>query len=110
VRKETGGHVEVKAEIALGAPLMTDPEIKSIAEKYGVSASTILISYHVNKGTVVLPKSVSEKRITENRKVIALSGEDIESLDQLAASGKAQRINTPLWGWDLGFEDWYKSA
>jgi glycerol 2-dehydrogenase (NADP+) len=110
VRKETGGHVEDTAEIALGAPLMTDPEIKSIAEKHGVSASTILISYHVNKGTVVLPKSVSEKRITENRKVIALSGEDIESLDQLAAGGKAQRINTPLWGWDLGFEDWYKSA
>jgi glycerol 2-dehydrogenase (NADP+) len=28
-------------------------------------------------------------------------------LDALAAQGKAKRINTPLFGWDLGFDDWY---
>lgn len=28
-------------------------------------------------------------------------------LDGMAAAGKAQRINTPKWGWDLGFDDWY---
>jgi glycerol 2-dehydrogenase (NADP+) len=87
---------------------MSDPEIKAVADKYGVSAATILISYHINKGTVVLPKSVSEKRISDNRKAISLAKEDVELLDGLAAKGKAQRINTPAWGWDLGFEDWYK--
>lgn len=87
---------------------MSDPEIESIAKKNNVSPSTILISYHINKGTVVLPKSVSEKRISDNRKAIALSKEDLDKLDGLAANGKAQRINTPLWGWDLGFDDWYK--
>ncbi|KAL4799015.1 protein GCY [Aspergillus venezuelensis] len=76
-----------------GAPIMEDEEIQSIAEKNGVSAATVLISYHVNKGVVVLPKSVTEKRIV---------------LDGLAAKGKAKRINTPLWGFDLGFEDWYR--
>ncbi|GFZ51928.1 Glycerol 2-dehydrogenase (NADP(+)) [Saitozyma sp. JCM 24511] len=90
-----------------GAPLMTDPEIQAIASKNGVSAATILISYHVNKGVVVLPKSVSEKRILSNKEAIKLSPEDIEVLDGLAAKGKAKRINTPLWGNDLGFEDWY---
>ncbi|WWC98840.1 hypothetical protein V866_005733 [Kwoniella sp. B9012] len=90
-----------------GAPIMSDPEIAAIASKNDVSPATILISYHVNKGTVVLPKSVSEKRITDNRKVIKLSAEDVEKLDALAANGKAKRINTPLWGWDLGFDDWY---
>lgn len=87
---------------------MSDSEIESIAKKNNVSPSRILISYHINKGTVVLPKSVSEKRISDNRKAIALSKEDLEKLDGLAANGKAQRINTPLWGWDLGFDDWYK--
>ncbi|BEJ12735.1 hypothetical protein CspHIS471_0211950 [Cutaneotrichosporon sp. HIS471] len=90
-----------------GAPLMSDPEITDIAEKHGVSAATVLISYHVNHGTVAIPKSVSEKRIASNQRVIKLSEEDMAVLDGLAANGKAKRINTPLWGWDLGFEDWY---
>lgn len=90
-----------------GAPLMSDPEISAIAAKHGVSPATVLVSYHVNKGVVVLPKSVSEKRISSNKEVIALSTEDVAVLDGLAAKGKAKRINTPLWGHDLGFEDWY---
>ncbi|KAL6922390.1 hypothetical protein FSST1_006416 [Fusarium sambucinum] len=90
-----------------GAPIMSDPEIQKIAEKNGVSAATILISYHVNKDTVVLPKSVTEKRISSNKEVISLSQEDLSVLDSLAANGKAKRINTPLWGFDLGFSDWY---
>lgn len=86
---------------------MSDPEIQQIADKHSVSAATILISYHVNKGAVVLPKSVSEKRIASNKEIIELSNEDLAVLDGLAAKGKAQRINTPKWGHDLGFDDWY---
>lgn len=86
---------------------MSDPDIQKVADKNGVSAATILISYHVNKGVVVLPKSVTEKRISSNKEVISLSKEDLAVLDSLAANGKAKRINTPLWGFDLGFDDWY---
>lgn len=91
----------------VGAPIMSDDEIQKIADKNGVSAATILISYHVNKGIVVLPKSVTEKRISSNKEVISLSEEDVAALDSLASKGKAKRINTPLWGFDLGFADWY---
>lgn len=101
-------HRKLAWQLTSGAPLMSDRDIETIAKKHGVSAATILISYHVNKGTVVIPKSVNETRISENRKAISLSKEDIGKLDELAAGGKAQRINTPLWGWDLGFDDWYK--
>ncbi|KAM0723316.1 hypothetical protein Q7P37_001517 [Cladosporium fusiforme] len=90
-----------------GAPIMSDTKIQSIAQKYGVSAATILISYHVCKGVVALPKSVSEKRISGNKEIIDISKDDLAVLDGIATEGKAQRINTPLWGWDLGFEDWY---
>lgn len=86
---------------------MSDPEVQRIADKKGVSAATILISYHVNKGVVVLPKSVTEKRISSNKEVIALSKEDLAVLDSMATTGKAKRLNTPLWGFDLGFSDWY---
>lgn len=86
---------------------MSDSNIGQIAGKYGVSAATVLISYHVNKGVVVLPKSVNPERILSNKEVIVLAEEDLVLLDGLAANGKAKRINTPLWGWDLGFADWY---
>lgn len=89
---------------------MSDPEIQKIANKNSVSAATILISYHVNKGVVVLPKSVTEQRILTNQGTVSLSKEDIKTLDELAANGKAKRLNTPLWGWDLGFNNWYGPA
>lgn len=86
---------------------MSDPEIQNIAQKNGVSPATVLISYHVNRGVIVLPKSIKENRILSNREVVPLSREDMDVLNSLAAQGKAKRINTPLWGWDLGFDDWY---
>lgn len=87
---------------------MSDPVIQEIAKKNNVSAATILISYHVNRGVVVLPKTITENRIISNGQVVALSDEDMNVLNGLAAQGKAKRINTPLFGWDLGFDDWYK--
>lgn len=87
---------------------MSDPTIQEIAKKNDVSPATVLVSYHVNRGTVVLPKSTKENRILSNSKIIPLSDEDMDVLNGLAAQGKAKRINTPLFGWDLGFEDWYK--
>lgn len=87
---------------------MSDPSIQEIAKKSNVSAAAVLISYHVNRGVVVLPKSIRESRIMSNSQIIPLSSEDMDVLNGLAAQGKAKRINTPLFGWDLGFEDWYK--
>ncbi|KAJ0383585.1 hypothetical protein COL922a_010202 [Colletotrichum nupharicola] len=92
---------------SIGAPIMSDPEIQQIAAKHNTSAATVLISYHVNQGVVALPKSVSEARITSNRQVVELSKQELGLLNGLAANGKAKRINTPLWGFDLGFADWY---
>lgn len=80
---------------------MADETVAALAEKYSVSAATILISYQVNKGVVVLPKSVTPSRISDNLKTIQLAVDDVKSLDALAANGKQKRVNTPLWGHDL---------
>lgn len=90
-----------------GAPIMSNPDICQIAEKKEVSPATILISYHVNKGVVVLPKSVTESRISNNKHAVELSASELEALDRLAEGGNTKRLNTPLWGFDLGFDDWY---
>ena len=61
-----------------------------------------LTSIAVAKGYVVLPKSVTPSRITANLKGTiaaykALSKEDIEKLDSVAASGKQKRFIMPPW-------------
>ncbi|KAJ0275492.1 hypothetical protein COL922a_014543, partial [Colletotrichum nupharicola] len=83
------------------SPLLSDSELVAIAAKYNVSPATILISYQVNRGCVVLPKSVTPSRIESNLKVIPLHQEDLDTLEGMAAAGKQQRVNTPLWGHDL---------
>jgi glycerol 2-dehydrogenase (NADP+) len=103
----TLAHVRYMRADYSDSPLLTDKELGEIASKHGVSVATILISYQVNRGIVVLPKSVTKQRITDNLKVISLDDGDMKILNGMAAGGKQQRVNTPKWGWDLGFDDWY---
>jgi glycerol 2-dehydrogenase (NADP+) len=89
------------------SPLLRDSEVLHLAAKYKTTPATILISYQVNRGCIVLPKSVTPSRIDANLNVISIAKEDMDSLESMAAKGKQQRVNTPLWGHDLGFSDWY---
>ncbi|KZO90458.1 Aldo/keto reductase [Calocera viscosa TUFC12733] len=89
-----------------GAPLLEDTEIQAIAAKYAVPPATILISYQVNRGVIVLPKSVTASRIEQNLKVIDIKEEDMKTLEAIAENGKQKRVNMPKWGSDLGFDDW----
>lgn len=93
--------------IQSGSPLHSDPVLKKIAEKHNASTSAVLISWAVARGTVVLPKSVTPSRISSNKEILNLDQEDIAGLDALAAQGKQQRINSPPWGTDHGFPNWY---
>jgi hypothetical protein len=83
------------------SPLHSDPELKKIADKHNESVATILISWAVNRGTVVLPKSVTPSRIESNRKVISLDKEDMAVLDNMASGGRQHRFNTPAWKTDF---------
>ncbi|POY75748.1 putative Glycerol 2-dehydrogenase (NADP(+)) [Rhodotorula taiwanensis] len=87
------------------SPLLTDQDIQKIADKHDVSVGTILISYQVNRNVVVLPKSVTEKRIIDNSKVVKLDSEDMETLNSLYKT-KGKRFIKPDWGVDLKFEYW----
>lgn len=95
----------------IGAPIASDPDITAIAKKYNVTTPQILISYHVSQGVVPLVKSTSPTRLRSNLQVVKLDREDLQVLNQLSKQpGKAKRYNTPLFGWDLGFDDWYSQS
>lgn len=81
------------------SPLLTDSTIVKIAEKHKESVGTVLISYQVNRGIVVLPKSVTPSRIESNHKIITLDDEDMKTLNEMAVKeGKQKRFVKPNWG------------
>lgn len=51
-----------------GAPQLEDPVVQEIAKAHKVDAANVLISWQVQRGCVVLPKSVTESRIISNFK------------------------------------------
>ena len=64
---------------------LTDPPLVKLAAKYFKSTAQILIRWSLQKGYVVLPKSVKEKRIKENADVFnfTILEEDMTILDSL---------------------------
>lgn len=93
--------VRAKLTLIPDSPLHSDAELKKVADKHNASVATILISWAVNRGTVVLPKSVTPSRIESNRHVIQLDKEDMAVLDQMASGGRQHRFNTPAWNSDF---------
>ncbi|GME66857.1 unnamed protein product [[Candida] boidinii] len=60
-----------------------DPILKKIADRYGKTPAQILVRWSLDKGFVVLPKSIKEERAASNIDVFdfKLSDEDIKLLD-----------------------------
>ncbi|MEJ5102108.1 aldo/keto reductase [Chryseobacterium sp. MYb328] len=48
------------------ANLLSNTDLKSIAEKYGKTVAQIILRWHLQEGFVVIPKSVTPSRIEEN--------------------------------------------
>lgn len=45
---------------------MNIPQVKEIAEKHNKTAAQVLLRHILQKGIVVIPKSVNDNRIREN--------------------------------------------
>lgn len=90
--------IKIQAYSPLGstqAGLRDDESIQAIAKKHGVSTSVILISWQVQRGVIVLPKSVTPSRIEENIKTVTLDSEDMHTLDTLSDKKGRKRFVKP---------------
>ncbi|KAI0465577.1 NADP-dependent oxidoreductase domain-containing protein [Xylaria cf. heliscus] len=108
--KSKGIHVVAYSPLgSTGGPLMKSEPVVKVAERKGVSAGTVLLSYHVARGTTVLAKSVTESRIKANLEIVDLDAEDMKILndysDALTREGKLERYVYPPFGINFGFPD-----
>lgn len=66
-------------------------QIVAIAEKYNKSSAQILIRYQLQRGHVVIPKSITEERITSNIDVFdfELSDDDMADINSFECNSRA---------------------
>ncbi|CAA7261557.1 unnamed protein product [Cyclocybe aegerita] len=77
------------------------PEVLVIAKETGLTPAQVYISWHIQRGTVVLPKSVHPVRVEENFHVAPLSSDAFERLEKAATSHEPFRAVDPHWGIDI---------
>ena len=63
--------------------IFTHPVLTAIGQKYGKSAAQVALRWNVQRGVVVIPKSVHKERIEQNMNIwdFQLSDEDMAKLD-----------------------------
>jgi diketogulonate reductase-like aldo/keto reductase len=64
---------------------LTDPVVQNLATRYGKTPAQIVLRWHLEHGTAVIPKSVHVERIKENFKVFdfALTAGEVAAIDLL---------------------------
>ena len=76
--------VEAWSPIAQGL-VLTDPTLGEIARRVGRTPAQVVLRWHIERGDIVFPKSVTPDRIRENIAIFdfELSGEDVEAISAL---------------------------
>lgn len=68
-----------------GTGLLEEPVLAQIAERVGATPAQVVLAWHLQRGSVVIPKSVTPSRIVENLESVGvtLSDEDMALVDGL---------------------------
>ncbi|CAO3564760.1 unnamed protein product [Mortierella alpina] len=100
--KDKGIHVTAYSPLgSTDSPLIKREEITKIAEKHNSSNANVLIAWGQQRGTSVIPKSVTESRIVSNFKDIELDLEDLKVLKAITQGKEPHRYCDPKTFWDI---------
>ncbi|RMB84222.1 aldo/keto reductase [Streptomyces shenzhenensis] len=88
---EQGIATEAWSPLGQGKGLLEVPAIVAIAQKHNRTPAQVVLRWHVQLGTVVIPKSVTPSRIRENIEVFDFSL-DTEDLAAISALNEDRRL------------------
>ncbi|KUJ14590.1 Aldo/keto reductase [Mollisia scopiformis] len=108
--KAKGIHITAYSPLgSTGSPMMKEKAILEVAEKRSITPASVLLSYHISRGSSVLAKSVNPERIKANMDIVKLDASDMKTLNdyslELVKSGKVVRYVYPAFGVEFGFPD-----
>lgn len=85
--QQHGIATEAWSPIAQGA-VLGDPTIGTIADRIGKTVAQVVLRWHIQIGSIAIPKSVNPARIVENIDIFdfELSDQDMETIDDLGRS------------------------
>ena len=78
--------ISIEAWSPLGqGSVLDDPAIEEIAGRVGKTPAQVVLRWHIERGDIIFPKSVTPARIKENIEIFdfELSGEDVEAISAL---------------------------
>jgi 2,5-diketo-D-gluconate reductase A len=78
--------IAVEAWSPLGrGSVLGDPTIDDIARRYGKTPAQVVLRWHIERGNIIFPKSVSAARIRENTEIFdfVLEPADVEAISAL---------------------------
>ncbi|WP_404405661.1 aldo/keto reductase [Jeotgalibacillus malaysiensis] len=77
--------LEAWSPLMQGGEVLEDDIIRNIAEKYGKEPAQVVIRWHLQSGSIVIPKSVTPSRIESNFDVFdfALTADELKSINDL---------------------------
>lgn len=78
-------YIEAYSPLMNGRDVLNDEVITNIAEKHNKTAAQVILRWHLQNNTIVIPKSVTPSRIEENFNVFdfKLTDEDMEKISTL---------------------------
>ncbi|MGD9483201.1 aldo/keto reductase [Streptomyces sp. TRM70308] len=88
----TAHHIATEAwsPLGQGKDVLTEPSIGAIGRKHGRTPAQVVLRWHLQLGNVVIPKSVTPSRITENFEVLdfELDAEDMSAIAALETGSR----------------------
>jgi 2,5-diketo-D-gluconate reductase A len=77
--------IEAWSPLARGGELLADPAVTQVARSTGKTPAQVVLRWHIERGDIVFPKSVTPARISENFDIFdfELSGEEVAMISAL---------------------------
>jgi len=81
--EEKGILLTAYSPLGRSATFFEHPVVNSIAAKHNITTAQVILSWGVQRNTIVIPKSENEDRLKANISLISLPLEDVKALDEV---------------------------